>query len=184
MHQHHLLFDTAIGPCALAWTDDGLTHVRLPGRSTEATIAGLGASTLADERSVPDFVAACLRDLRAYFEGEVVDFRKTPLDWQRVPAFNARLYRALAEVPHGSTTTYGALAKAIGEPVGVSRAVGVAMGRNPWPVVIPCHRVLGSGKQLGGFSAPGGVDTKKRLLRLEGSLREDDSPLLPGLFAE
>lgn len=184
MQQHYHLFETAIGPCAVAWNDAGLTRVRLPGRSSEATIAGLNAAACTAAETLPAFVASCVRDMQAYFDGEAVDFRVTRLDWSRVPAFNAKLYRALAEVPHGRTTTYGALAKTIGEPIGAARAVGVAMGRNPWPIVIPCHRVLASGDQLGGFSAPGGVDTKKRLLRLEGSLREDDAPFLPGLFTE
>jgi methylated-DNA-[protein]-cysteine S-methyltransferase len=177
------LFETSIGACAIAWGPSGLTRVRLPSKSRDETEAQIGRHARAWEKpeALPDTAATAVRAITAYMQGARVDFRDARLDWACVPAFNARIYRVLAEVPFGETTTYGALAKAVGEP-GAARAVGVAMGRNPWPIVIPCHRVLASGRQLGGFSAPGGVDTKIVLLRLEGSLPGDDAPMLPGLL--
>jgi methylated-DNA-[protein]-cysteine S-methyltransferase len=94
---------------------------------------------------------------------------------------DAAIYAVLRTVPFGRTTTYGELAEQAGHP-GAARAVGVAMARNPWPIVVPCHRVLAKHGMLGGFSAPGGVLTKRRLLELEGAKVDSAMPTLPGLF--
>ncbi|MEL6288155.1 MAG: methylated-DNA--[protein]-cysteine S-methyltransferase [Pseudomonadota bacterium] len=175
----YTLFETAIGRCALAWSERGITRMRLPGATeaeTEASVARYGARASTSE---PAFVAEAITALDAYFLGTDVDLGAVPLDADGVPAFHAAVYRALREVPRGGTVTYGALAEQVGQP-GAARAVGVAMGRNPWPVIVPCHRVLASGGKMGGFSAPGGTSTKERLLALEG-VRVGD-PVLPGLF--
>ena len=177
------LFETSLGTCAIAWSVAGLTRVRLPQTDAADTESQLRPHAVAwsSGTPLPSNVEAAVAALRAYMQGGREDFSGVKLDWGSVPGYNARIYRALARVPYGTTTTYGALALAIGKP-NAARAVGMAMGRNPWPVVIPCHRVLASGQQLGGFSAPGGVATKVRLLRLERALPGDDAPLLPGLF--
>src|SRR5690606_27395017 len=102
-----------------------------------------------------------------YAEGEAVDFSEVPLDLHGVPAFNRRAYDLLVRIGWGATTTYGALARELGD-VTLSRAVGAAMGANPIPLIIPCHRVLASDGKPGGFSAPGGAESKLRMLELEG----------------
>lgn len=177
------VFETAFGPCAIAWSVGGLTRVRLPEPDKTALAARLAANATAWDTALPlpEMAATAIDGITRYMAGLRVDFRSVKLDWGSVPGYNARIYRALARVPYGATTTYGALAQEIGKP-NAARAVGMAMGRNPWPIVIPCHRVLASGAQLGGFSAPGGVATKMSLLRLEGALPGSDAPLLPGLF--
>jgi methylated-DNA-[protein]-cysteine S-methyltransferase len=167
-----LTFATAFGPCGLAWSAAGLTRVRvLDSRDVDDAPTDL-----------PDFVTLARGCLVRYFAGEQVDFTEVKLDAAAVPTFNARIYEALRRVSFGTTTTYGALAKAVGADVGASRAVGMAMGRNPWPIVVPCHRVLVSGGKIGGFSAPGGAETKQRLLALEGVAVDGGQAMLPGLL--
>ena len=178
-HRYHL-FDSAFGRCAIAWNDNGLTRTRLPdrdARQTEHSVAGNdGARVDAD---LPEIAKRAVAELCAYFDGHTSDLDSLPLDFSIVAEFNARIYRALRAVPRGETTTYGALARAVEAP-GAARAVGMAMGRNPWPVIVPCHRVLAAGAKMGGFSAPGGTLTKERLLALEG-VAVGGTPMLPGL---
>lgn len=177
------LFDTSFGTCAIAWSVGGLTRVRLPQKDATELAERLAATATAWDSAapLPEMAVVAVEAITRYMGGAREDFRGVKLDWGSVPGYNARIYRALARVPYGTTTTYGALAIEIGKP-NAARAVGMAMGRNPWPIVIPCHRVLASGQQLGGFSAPGGVTTKINLLKLEGSLPGSDAPTLPGLF--
>lgn len=172
-------FDTALGRCAVAWTERGLRRVMLPERSTGALERRL-AQAGARPASPPETIAATVAALAAYAGGAAIDFGEVPLDESGIGDFERQIYAALRAVPRGTTTTYGALAAAAGAP-GLAREVGVAMGRNPWPVVTPCHRVLAAQGRLGGFSAPGGAETKRRLLALEG-VYPDGSPDLPGLF--
>lgn len=180
--RYYHTFGTAFGTCAIAWSVGGLTRVRLPQQDVAELAERLAINALAwDAEPLPDVASTAVEVITGYMAGERPDFRRVRIDWGSVPGYNARIYRALARVPYGTTTTYGALAAEIGKP-NAARAVGMAMGRNPWPIVIPCHRVLASGQQLGGFSAPGGVTTKVKLLQLEGSLPGSDAPMLPGLF--
>ena len=177
---HYDLFQTAFGTCAIAWSETGLTHLRLPessGEENEARMQRFGAERVSTRP--PDFVQDAQVALRTYFEGSPVDLSELRLDESRVSSFNASVYRALRAVPRGSTVTYGDLAAEVGQR-NAARAVGMAMGRNPWPVIVPCHRVLASGGRMGGFSAPGGTTTKEKLLALEGVVVGD--PVLPGLF--
>lgn len=170
------LFDTAFGRCALAWTEHGLSAVRLPDASEALTRANLlarqpqasewPASACSDR--APSFVAAAIAAVQSHLDGQLRDLRELPLDLRRVHAFEGRVYAAARALDPGHTCTYGELAHSIGEPAAL-RAVGQALGHNPWPLVIPCHRVLAAGGRLGGFSAPGGSDTKRRLLVLEAS---------------
>ncbi len=175
------LFDTAFGTCGLAWSETGLTRVQLPESTRSATESRVRRAGLepSSESEIPGFADEALTALKAYFAGTDVSFETLRLDETSVTGFNASVYRALRNVPRGTTVTYGDLAELVGQP-GAAQAVGVAMGRNPWPVIVPCHRVLASGGKVGGFSAPGGVSTKEKLLALEGV--RVGSQIQPSLF--
>jgi methylated-DNA-[protein]-cysteine S-methyltransferase len=112
----------------------------------------------------------------ALFEGARDDLLDLPLDVRAVPPFHLAVYEATRRIPPGETRTYGEVAKAVGSP-GASRAVGGALGKNPFPIVVPCHRVLAAGGKSGGFTAPGGVETKWRMLALEGAKACGSLPL-------
>jgi methylated-DNA-[protein]-cysteine S-methyltransferase len=163
-------FETAWGPCALRWSSNGLTRVQL------------FAETQADDAEAPHAEGVLwAQALQAYFRGEDVRFDDASLDLSALGAGDVAIYAALRRVPRGETTTYGELGDAAGLP-NAGRAVGVAMARNPWPIIVPCHRVLAKGGDLRGFTAPGGLSTKRRLLRLEGVDLDHGAPPLPGLF--
>ena len=170
--RHCALFDTAFGRCALAWNANGLTAVRLPENSDALTRASLLArqresgDCLESAPPWPPFVAAAVQSIQAHLAGQPQDLRDLPLDFSGVQDFERRVYAAARALDPGQTCTYGELANAISQPAAL-RAVGQALGHNPWPLVIPCHRVLAAGGRLGGFSAPGGSETKRRLLVLE-----------------
>ncbi|RLB66135.1 MAG: cysteine methyltransferase [Deltaproteobacteria bacterium] len=162
------IFDTAIGTCAVAWSDQGLTWVQLP-EASRARLRGrlrehLGAL---HERKPPAPIGRAIRLVKQHLGGKTADFGATKLDMSSVPPFARRVYDALRQVEAGSTVSYGQLAAQIGSP-GAAQAVGGAMARNPWPLVVPCHRVLAADGGLGGFSAHGGTATKARLLAIEG----------------
>ena len=162
-------FDTLIGRCGLAWTEAGLTGVQLPEADPKQTVARIprhGAERV-EESEVPPQIAEVIAALKAFLSGEPTGFDGLQLDMERHSAFERAAYEALRKVGWGNTVTYGELAEAIGRPNG-AQAIGMAMGRNSWPVIVPCHRVLGANGWLGGFSAPGGIMTKKMLLAREG----------------
>jgi methylated-DNA-[protein]-cysteine S-methyltransferase len=125
-------------------------------------------------------VGGVIAQLEAYFAGERVDLSGVALDLGGVPAFHSDIYAVLRTLSWGVTATYGELARRVGAP-GAARAVGQAMGRNPVPIIVPCHRVLAAGGKIGGFSAYGGALTKERLLALEG-VHLGGTPPLPGLL--
>ncbi|MDA0182086.1 methylated-DNA--[protein]-cysteine S-methyltransferase [Solirubrobacter phytolaccae] len=150
-----LRFETAIGECGLRWSEAGITRVYLPRMPSEAP-AG----------EPPAFVREAVKAIAALFDGEPRDLREVVLDCSAVPEFHARVYAALREVGPGELCTYGDLARAVDAPNG-AQAVGRAMGSNPFPIVVPCHRVLSSTGALHGFSAPGGIVTKRRMLEIE-----------------
>lgn len=159
-------FATALGEFALVWTDRGVRRVFLPGNEAialETRMAKLGV-----ERAEPTRIMNAVIDrIEDYAEGESVDFSQVELDLDGVPEFHRRCYDILLTVGRGETTTYGAMARQLGD-VHLSRAVGQAMGANPIPLIIPCHRVLAANGGAGGFSAPGGTATKRIMLALEG----------------
>ena len=129
----------------------------------------------------PPWVAAVVADIKRYLAGEAVDFSAVAVDLDALDPFRQRLYETMRSLAWGETTTYGELARQLGSTDWEgARDVGEAMGRNPVPVVIPCHRVLAAGGKLGGFSAHGGAKTKAKLLALEG-VHLDGGPRLPGL---
>ncbi len=154
-----LIFSTAFGPCVLEYGSAGVTRIALR--------RGRAPAKRADE-DVPRFVRAAARRIALHLSGHPQDLRAVPLDLSLVPPFHRRVYEVARRVRSGQTITYGELAARVGSP-GAARSVGQAMARNPFLIVVPCHRVLGAGARLGGFSAPGGVKTKARLLELEGS---------------
>ena len=171
------LFETPIGLCGIAWCDGALAGLQLPELDLAATIRRLerrfpGMSVA----EPPAWVAAAIARIASMLHGEPDDLADLPLDFGRVGAFEASVYRAAQEIPPGRTLTYGEVASRIGD-ARQARAVGQALGRNPWPIVVPCHRVTGAGGHTGGFSAAGGRSTKLRLLELEGALDAEHLPL-------
>ncbi len=161
----YALIDTALGTFGIAWTDLGVVRVALPGRDRARTEVWISRDPA--EPGFPDGALATLPDrIRRYAEGEKIDFGDVPLDLDGVAAFNRQAYAELLKIGYGETTTYGAIARTLGD-VALSRAVGQAMGQNPIPLIIPCHRVLGADGKSGGFSSPGGVTAKMRMLALE-----------------
>ncbi|MEU9334813.1 methylated-DNA--[protein]-cysteine S-methyltransferase [Streptomyces sp. NPDC048290] len=162
-----------IGPLLLAATPEGLVnvvfHATAPvrDRALERLASRLGAEPVEDPAS--PLLAEPVRQLTAYFAGGRKDF-DLPLDWSLISGFNRQVLRELAAgVPFGAVVGYGELADRVGQP-GAAQAVGVAMGSNPLPVVVPCHRVVERDGGIGGFG--GGLETKRRLLALEGVLPE------------
>ena len=162
------LFDTAIGRCGIAWSERGIVGLQLPEASGVARGELLSRFPEAVESEPPPSVHAVMEAVRALLAGGDPDLGAVPLDWSGVGDFERAVYEATRAIPRGSTRTYGEIAAAVGDP-GAARAVGQALGRNPYPVVIPCHRVLAADGRPGGFSAPGGVRTKLRMLAIEGA---------------
>jgi methylated-DNA-[protein]-cysteine S-methyltransferase len=161
-----VIFDTALGEFGIGWTDAGIARVQLPGADRAELLERINRSG-AQPGQPTRAVEAAINLIEDYAEGEAADFSGLPLDLTGVSAFNRRAYSLLMEIGWGQTTSYGALARQLGD-VGLSRAVGAAMGANPIPLIIPCHRVLASDGRPGGFSAPGGAESKLRMLALEG----------------
>lgn len=160
-----VVFSTAFGACAITWDEAGVTRFQLPGAKREARAAGdPGAGG-----EPPEWVRRLIERVRAHLGGTPQDFGDVKLDWGRVSEFQRSVYQQLLRVGPGLTTSYGDIARALGLGPEGSRAVGAALGSNPWPLLVPCHRVVSSGGKMTGFSAPGGVRTKTRLLALEGA---------------
>lgn len=172
------LFDTPIGACGLVWAELGLIGVLLPEAGPQATGARARRRFPGATEVTPDeALRQVTRRITGLLGGVHDDLADVPLDLRGVPEFHCRVYALARRIAPGSTLTYGELAQRLGEP-GAARAVGQALGANPYPVIVPCHRVLAAGQRAGGFSAPGGARTKLRLLEIERA------PLggAPGLF--
>lgn len=160
-------FDTDIGCCGIAWSECGVVGVQLPEASAPATRARLQRRfPSAVEAPPPPAIAAAIREMVALLAGEGSDLQGVELDLRGVPEFNAAVYRIARAIPAGETRTYGEIAAQLGDPAR-ARDVGQALGANPIPIIVPCHRVLAAGNRAGGFSARGGVRTKLRLLEIE-----------------
>ncbi len=156
-------FATALGRCALAWRGEQVTRVRLPG--DEAAIR-LSLEPLGPEAPPPASISAVAQAIAAHLSGEVDNLQHVPVALDACSDFDRSVYAATRAIPPGETRTYGQLAAAAGQPR-AAQAAGLAMARNPCPIVIPCHRVMGADGRLVGFSAPGGLATKVRLLEIE-----------------
>ncbi|WP_437735190.1 methylated-DNA--[protein]-cysteine S-methyltransferase [Sorangium sp. So ce1335] len=163
------LFDTSIGRCGIAWGGRGVAFVQLPeARDSETRARVLQRFPGAREAPPPPDVQRALDGIVALLRGEASDLSAVALDMERVPPFHRRVYEVARTIPPGATLTYGDIAGRLGAR-GSARAVGQALGRNPFPIVVPCHRVLAAGGRVGGFSGNGGVTTKLRLLAIEGA---------------
>lgn len=161
------LFDTAIGRCALAWSPSGIAGVQLPEENDAATLARLLAFTGPMLQAEPSLeMRSAVSHITALLAGEAHDFSAVVLDFSRLTPFRQRVYRATCAIAPGETCTYGDLAAQLGNRQG-ARAVGQALGFNPFAPVVPCHRVLAAGGRPGGFSAHGGTCTKLRMLLAE-----------------
>lgn len=152
-------FPTALGNCALSWSGTGLTGFELP----EATVLG------DDVSSPPDVITALISRVQLHLTGVLQDFADVRYDLGRVPEFPREVYHATLGIKAGLTSSYGEIAAVLGYAPGMSRAVGTALGANPWPLLVPCHRIVSASGKMTGFSGPGGVKTKLRLLALEGT---------------
>jgi methylated-DNA-[protein]-cysteine S-methyltransferase len=164
-----MLFETAIGRCGVAWGERGITGVQLPEASDGRTIDRLlrRVPGAARQAPPPPSVERATEGIVDLLRGGRVDLSAIVLDMDRVPAFDGRVYEVARRVPAGSTLSYGEVAARAGAPA-EARAVGQALGRNPFAIVVPCHRVVAADGRLGGFSAHGGTSTKQRLLSIEG----------------
>jgi methylated-DNA-[protein]-cysteine S-methyltransferase len=163
-------FDTVLGRCAVAWGPRGIVAVELPGRDDRATLRRIRRAVPdAIESAPPANVRRAIDAIAGLFDGAADDLAFVALDMSGVPEFNRRVYEAARAIPPGETLTYGEVAERIGKR-GEAQAVGQALGSNPFPIVVPCHRVLAADGSLRGFSAPGGLATKRRMLTLEGAL--------------
>ena len=176
------LFDTPIGVCGVVWSARGIAGVQLPEASAGKTRARLAQRFPAVPAGTPPpAVRRAVEAMTAGFRGEGADLATVVLDMEGVPEFHRRVYAAARAIPPGRTLTYGEIAARIGAP-GAARAVGQALGRNPFPIVVPCHRVLAAGGKMGGFSADGGVATKRRMLALEHARAQPDLPARDGML--
>ena len=164
------LFDTAIGTCALAWGPRGLIGVQLPEDHGEAATRARMRRRFADlaESAPPESARQAISAIQGLLNGASDDLCHIALDMSRVSEFHQRIYAIARRIPPGQTRTYGDIAAELGDK-GLSRAVGQAMGHNPFAPVVPCHRVLAAGNKPGGFSAGGGALTKLRMLDIEGA---------------
>src|ERR1700739_4185557 len=169
-NQHYTLFDTAIGICGIEWGPRGINGVQLPMGNREKTIARI-RQRRADivEVEPTSAVQRAIDRIVELLAGKRDDLRDIALDLDGVPDFNRGVYDIARTIPPGQTMTYGDIARRLGG-VELSRDVGQALGRNPCPIVVPCHRVLAAGGKPGGFSANGGVVTKLKMLEIEGAV--------------
>lgn len=174
----HLLFETALGTCGVAWGTGGIVAVQLPERDAAATRARLlrGLPLCQGTGDPPPYVCSAITGIQAMLAGEPRDLREVPLDMSRISPFHQQVYAIARAIPPGRTRTYGELAQQLGG-LGLARAVGQALGMNPFAPVVPCHRVLAAGDRPGGFSAEGGAATKLRMLQIEGACPGGTLPL-------
>ena len=176
-------FDTAVGRCAIAWGQAGIVGVQLPEvREIETRRRLLRQHPEARELRPPPGVELAIDGIVALLRGEAADFSDVTLDMQGILPFNGRVYALARTIPRGETMTYAEIAKRLGAS-GASHAVGQAIGRNPFTLIIPCHRVLAAPGETNAISANGGVITKRRLLSLEGALANSGPTLFDVLLS-
>src|SRR4051812_9148685 len=173
----YTLFETVIGWAGLAWGDRGLVGAYLPEADREnARKSFLRRFPDAAEADPTPMIEDAIASIRELLSGPPTHLTHVPIDIGRVPEFNARVYEIARAIPPGETLTYGEIAVRLGDRL-LARDVGAALGANPWPIVVPCHRVTAAGGKLGGFSARGGVNTKVKLLAIEGAKAAAQSDL-------
>ncbi len=166
---HHFIFETSYGFAAIGWRGTSISSFRLPSKTARAAESSI-LRRFPDSKpaSPPAFVQTVMNDTQRYFEGERVDFSGVEIDLGEQQPLFRRIYDFVRSLGYGETTTYGAVAKALGEEPQMARTVGEAMSLNPVPLIVPCHRVTAAGGKIGGFSAPGGSYSKAHMLALEG----------------
>jgi len=171
------LFETALGHCAIAWGGHGITGVQLPEATEGQTRARMRRRFPGAQEGAPPLeVAEAIDSIVALLAGQAHDLSAVRFDMSGTPAFDRSVYAIARGIAPGFTLTYGQIAARLGDP-GLARAVGQALGRNPFAIVVPCHRVLAADGRIGGFSANGGPATKRRLLSIEGARRGDEPEL-------
>ena len=166
----HTLFSTAFGTCGIAWNDAGLTGFQLPEATDALTAQRLAARARTQPATeIPEGMQQLIARVQAHFAGRMQDFSDVALDWSRVSDFQRAVYLHAQAIRPGYKKSYGELAHLMALGNEAARAVGVALATNPWPLIVPCHRIVSASDKMTGFSAPGGVRTKTRLLALEGA---------------
>jgi methylated-DNA-[protein]-cysteine S-methyltransferase len=173
---HFCVFETALGACGIAWGEHGVAGIQLPEPDVRTRLRRRFPG--AREASPPPALAEVIERITALLRGERVDLSMVQLDMDRVPPFERQVYEVTRTIPAGETLSYGQIAGRLGEPR-LAREVGQALAHNPFPIVVPCHRVLAADGKLGGFSARGGVATKQRLLETERANVSWQLPLVP-----
>jgi methylated-DNA-[protein]-cysteine S-methyltransferase len=172
-----MLFDTQIGPCGIAWGDRGVIAVQLPeGDEAKTRARLLRRCPHAREAAPPAAVQDAIEGIISLLRGERHDLSAIALDMDGLPSFDRRVYEVARTIAPGATLSYGEISARLGAR-DLAREVGQALGRNPFPIIVPCHRVLAAGGKAGGFSANGGITTKLRLLTIERA-RTSDTPTL------
>jgi methylated-DNA-[protein]-cysteine S-methyltransferase len=175
--QAFALFDSPIGSCGIARNAKGIAGFHLPLATAQATRARLQQRWAgAVESAPPAGVQRVIDRVLALLDGEAIDLSDIPVDLADAPEFHRRVYEVARTIPPGRTMTYGEIARRLGVPH-ESREVGQALGRNPIAIIVPCHRVLAADGKMGGFSASGGVATKRRILEIEGAAALSAGPL-------
>jgi methylated-DNA-[protein]-cysteine S-methyltransferase len=179
------LFETAIGWCSIAWGTNGIVSVQLPEANPDQTRARLRRRfpTARETETPPADVQRAIGGVVGLLHGEVNDLQDINLDMTGVPDFDRRVYEIARTIPPGTTVTYGEIATRLGS-ISESRRVGQALGRNPFAPIVPCHRVVAAGGKLGGFSAPGSIVTKLRMLAIEGAPTNGTLPLFDDALAK
>jgi len=169
------LFETAVGKCAMAWGGNGIVGLQLPEASEGQSRARIQRCfAAAHETTPPPAVRQVIGGIVALLAGEAVDLSKVALDMDATSTLDRRVYAVARTIQPGATLTYGEVASRLGD-ARLARVVGQALGRNPFALLVPCHRVLAANGRLGGFSASGGPASKLRLLQIEGA-RIGDGP--------
>jgi methylated-DNA-[protein]-cysteine S-methyltransferase len=170
-------FPTSLGDCGIAWRGDVVVATHLPENTAAATAARLAARAGARESGPPPIIQRAIASITALLKGERTDLTYINCDFSGIDPFAAKVYAVTRAIPPGETLTYGAIASKLGDKQ-LAQNVGRALGRNPFPIIVPCHRVIGANEKLTGFSAYGGVETKLRMLMIEGARIGE----APGLF--
>lgn len=180
MSNRFAIFDTPIGPCGIVWNARGIAGVQLPEGDAAKTRTRLARRFPEASESSPDeTIEDVIRRIVALLGGERIDLSDVALDMNHLPEFNRRVYDIARTIQPGNTMTYGDIAKKLGD-VALSRDVGQALGQNPTPIIMPCHRVVAASGKTGGFSAPGGVDTKLKMLSIELARTSKEATLFDG----
>lgn len=173
------LFPTSLGMCGVAWRDDTVIASSLPEETPEKTALKLARLTGAEPGDPPDAVEHAIDLVTALLDGEKVDLSTIACDFGEIDPLATKVLGATRDIPPGETSTYGTIAKRLGD-IRLAQRVGQALGRNPIPIIVPCHRVLGQDGRLVGFSARGGMALKLKMLEIEGA--QIGEP--PGLFGD